>query len=178
MLNTMGNPSMGAINPMGGMPRMTPPRPISQPLRTQYVPGRFVSSESDITPGEIPMDNSISFFCLNDLSKIIIKQWNGQGLLDTATYVLEVQKPLPDQVQQQTQQQTQQQAQETPPAPEQEPQPDMMQEFQKSMMFLSQSIENAFNNLGANMQQSLKAINDRLDAATQNTGAKADEGRG
>lgn len=174
MLNTMGNPSMGAINPMGGMPRMTPPRPISQPLRTQYVPGRFVSSESDITPGEIPMDNSISFFCLNDLSKIIIKQWNGQGLLDTATYVLEVQKPLPDQVQQQTQQQ----AQETPPAPEQEPQPDMMQEFQKSMMFLSQSIENAFNNLGANMQQSLKAINDRLDAATPNTGAKADEGRG
>lgn len=50
----------------------------------------------------------------------------------------------------------------------------MMQEFQKSMMFLSQSIENAFNNLGANMQQSLQAINDRLDA----TAPSKDEGRG
>lgn len=158
-------PIAGPNNPgFGGQPRMTAPRPLTPP-RTQYLPGRFISNETEITPGEVPMDGSISFFCTNDLSRIIVKQWNSNGILDTAQYVLDV----PQQVQQnqpQVQQppQTQQQVH---PQPIQQSQPDpqqnQIQELRDSMTALTQTIENAFNNFGSGIQQALKSINDKLE---------------
>lgn len=51
-------------------------------------PGYFIQSEEDIVPKYIPMDGSISFFPYKNLSKIVIKQWDSNGL-NTLRYVIE-----------------------------------------------------------------------------------------
>lgn len=51
------------------------------------LPGYFIKDESEIIPKYIPMDGSISFFPYQNLSKIVIKQWDSNGL-QTLTYVL------------------------------------------------------------------------------------------
>lgn len=155
--NGMGNMGNGMMaNPP--MPRMTPPRQISPP-RPQYLPGRFINSEADITPGEILMDGSISFFCTNDLSRIIIKQWNAQGTIDTMTYVAE--RPQPAEAVQQVQQNQQPQMPDPPPPPnQQQAQPDLNVTAIKA---LTDSIEGAFNNLASNIQQGMQALSDKLD---------------
>lgn len=145
---TMPNPA----NPP--MARMTPPRPINAP-RTQYLPGRFINSEADITPGEIPMDGSISFFCTNDLGRIIIKQWNAQGTLDTMSYTLD--RPQPAESVQQNQQS---QMPDPPPPPNQQTQQDPNAAAIKA---LTDSIEGAFNNLAGSIQQGMQALSDKLD---------------
>lgn len=58
-------------------------------------PGYFIQSEEDIVPKYIPMDGSISFFPYKNLSKIVIKQWDANGL-NTLRYVIE---PAPNQQQ-------------------------------------------------------------------------------
>lgn len=143
-----GNPPMG---------RMTPPRPITAP-RTQYLPGRFINSEADITPGEIPMDGSISFFCTNDLGRIIIKQWNAQGTLDTMSYTLD--RPQPIEPTQQAQKSQQSQMPDAPLSSNVQPQPDPNISAIKG---LTDSIEGAFNNLASNIQQGMQALADKID---------------
>lgn len=144
-------------------PRMASPRNMIPP-RTQYLPGRFIMSEEEISPGEIPMDNSISFFCYNDLSKIVIKQWNNRGLLDTATYSMDIPAQTqinsaqqPDPVSEAVSAQPQTQS-----VPEQLP-PDQLQEFQATLQNFTQTVENAFNNLAANIQQGMQSINNKLE---------------
>lgn len=51
------------------------------------LPGYYIESENDIVPKYIPMDGSISYFPFKDLSKIIIKQWDANGL-NTLVYTL------------------------------------------------------------------------------------------
>lgn len=158
MMNTMGNSDM-----MGNqMPRMMP----TIAPRTQYLPGRFINDESEINPAEIPMNGSISFFCTNDLSRIIIKQWNSQCGLDTMTYTADRQKAIVQDVQskqqeevpvpQAAQSQSQSQAQAAV-------QPDQMQELIATIAALTKNIETAFNNFGANIQQSIGALSERID---------------
>lgn len=53
-------------------------------------PGKFVSSEEDIRPNEVPMDGSVGVFFANDYSKIYAKQWNAKGTIDTVVYIPEV----------------------------------------------------------------------------------------
>lgn len=159
MMNTMGNSDM-----MGNqMPRMTPPMGNQIPSiapRTQYLPGRFINDESEINPAEIPMNGSISFFCTNDLSRIIIKQWNAQCGLDTMTYTADRPKVIAQDVQSKQQEETlaSQAVQSQPPA-----QMDQMQELIATIAALTKNIENAFNNFGANVQQSIGALSEKID---------------
>lgn len=53
------------------------------------LPGFYISSPQNISARDVPMDGSISFFPSADLSYIIIKQWNGNGMISEARYVLE-----------------------------------------------------------------------------------------
>lgn len=147
------NFNRGMATPGNNMMRMGNPTGFAG--RPQYLPGRFINNESEIVPGEVPMDGSISFFCTNDLSRIIIKQWNNSGLLDSMTYVIE---------QPNTAQQPAAQVADPTPAPAPEPQPDQMAQLQSSIEQLSTSIENAFNNLGGAFNQAIGSLNAKLDS--------------
>lgn len=72
-----------------------PPQPqfYNAPLVPQprTVPCRVVNNPADITPSEIPMDGRVSLFLSSDNSYIIAKQWNQNGLIDTAIYRPEIQ---------------------------------------------------------------------------------------
>lgn len=57
-----------------------------QPMRPIGISGRFVNSESEITPSEIPMDGGYSVFPSNDLSKIFIKSWKPDGTISTLEF--------------------------------------------------------------------------------------------
>lgn len=57
-------------------------------FRPGSLPGYFIQNETEIMPKSIPMDGSISFFPFKDLSKIVIKQWDSNGI-NTLSYVIE-----------------------------------------------------------------------------------------
>lgn len=78
--------------------------PYGQPFRQQPTPqyqapqntiaplplqGRTVQSAEEITPNEVPMDSSVSFFPLADGSAIIAKTWASDGTIKTFRYVME-----------------------------------------------------------------------------------------
>lgn len=100
--NTAQNPSwavpasptgIGAYSPYGSYPYPQPyaaPPAIQAPQvpmpKTTGIFGRFVSSASEITPNEIPMDGSYSIFPTNDLSKIYVKSWNTDGTITTLEF--------------------------------------------------------------------------------------------
>lgn len=78
-------------------------RPSIPPIRSSIIPntnlpGFYIGSDADISARDIPADGSISFFPYKDLSRIVIKQWNG-NVLESAVYALQM--PTAQQNQQQ-----------------------------------------------------------------------------
>lgn len=55
--------------------------------------GRVVSQEADITPQEVPMDGSFSWFPMADGSAVIGKRWNSDGTIQTVRYAPESTEP-------------------------------------------------------------------------------------
>lgn len=55
--------------------------------------GRVVSQEADITPQEVPMDGSFSWFPMADGSAVIGKRWNSDGTIQTVRYAPESPEP-------------------------------------------------------------------------------------
>ena len=85
-----------APNPMGGytapqyVPQPTipqPAQPFVAPNQIRPVNGRVVSSENDITPNDVPMDNTVSLFPTDDYSCIYAKQWTSDGKIKTTKFV-------------------------------------------------------------------------------------------
>ena len=84
-------------NPLGGytapqyVPQPTIPQPTTQtfgvPNQIRPVNGRVVSSENDITPNDVPMDNTVSLFPTDDYSCIYAKQWTSDGKIKTTKFV-------------------------------------------------------------------------------------------
>lgn len=64
----------------------------NNPSRSQ-LKGFYVNDPNNIRPGDVPMDGSISFFPAQDLSFIVIKQWNSMGQLDQMIFY-----PAPNQM--------------------------------------------------------------------------------
>lgn len=58
----------------------------TDPMRPS-LPGFYISDPNNISARDVPMDGSISFFPASDLSYIIIKQWNGNGMISEAKYI-------------------------------------------------------------------------------------------
>ena len=97
------NPGMnggGFMPQTSASPMFTPPYnqfPTFQPqqsyVQQQTAPqirpvnGRIVSSENDITPNDVPMDNSVSLFPTEDYSCIFAKQWTSDGKIKTIRFV-------------------------------------------------------------------------------------------
>ena len=90
-------------NPMGGYtaPQYVPQPTIPQPQQTFVTPnqirpvnGRVVSSEDDITPNDVPMDNTVSLFPTDDYSCIFAKQWTEDDFVPTTNFEQEVRQEL------------------------------------------------------------------------------------
>ena len=61
---------------------------ISRP-NYQVLPGRVINNSDDITPQEVPMDGSVSFFPQQDYSCIYAKTWTKEGTIATLKFVPE-----------------------------------------------------------------------------------------
>lgn len=57
------------------------------PVQRPSVMGRMVADETQIAPSDVPMDGSVAFFPLHDLSRIYAKQWTRSGTIETVAYV-------------------------------------------------------------------------------------------
>lgn len=70
-----------------------PPTPNPAPMiqRPLYPPinGRTITHEDEITPRDVPMDGSVTYFPKADFSEIIGKYWDGTGTLQTMRFVLD-----------------------------------------------------------------------------------------
>lgn len=121
--------------------------------RSQTFRGFYVNDPTDIRPGDVPMDGSISFFPASNLSSITIKQWNSMGQLDTMVFV-----PAPNQTPQtppqiqQTQNQSPQ-IQQVQPPPAQQPQEPEKNDLNQAFSQLCGVIQSGFTQLGERFTQ-------------------------
>lgn len=68
-----------------------PQQQPTQQVQQQMPPlkGRVVADESEITPNEVTMDGTVSFFPKSDYSCIFAKIWNSDGKISTFKFVPE-----------------------------------------------------------------------------------------
>lgn len=55
--------------------------------------GRIVPSAESIAANDVPMDGSMAFFPMQDMSQILVKSWNADGTIKTLIYKPFVQEP-------------------------------------------------------------------------------------
>lgn len=60
---------------------------------TQSLSGRIVPNAESIAANDVPMDGSIAFFPMQDMSQILAKSWNADGTIKTLIYKPFVQEP-------------------------------------------------------------------------------------
>lgn len=60
------------------------------PLPNQQMPaginGKVVNTVEQITANDVPMDGSVAFFPMQDMSQILVKSWNADGTIKTVIY--------------------------------------------------------------------------------------------
>lgn len=84
------NPSYAAYqyNPMQRFQQ--PEQPIQQvpQMQPQFlgIQGKIVQSESAIMANDVPMDGSVAFFPMQDMSAIVAKQWDANGTIKKTVY--------------------------------------------------------------------------------------------
>lgn len=69
----------GGINYTSVRPNM------EQPQKT-FIPGRMISQESDVIPGEVPMDGNYATFITQDMKQIYMKTWGNNGTIHTEVF--------------------------------------------------------------------------------------------
>ena len=81
------NPSYAAYqyNPMH---RFQQPEPQIPQMQPQFlgIQGKVVQSESAIMANDVPMDGSVAFFPMQDMSAIVAKQWDANGTIRKTVY--------------------------------------------------------------------------------------------
>lgn len=113
------------------------------------LPGYYIESEKDIVAQYIPMDGSISFFPYKDLSKIVIKQWDANGL-NTLEYVIAPPPPMNGSQDSQNSQQSSSDQQVA--VPSQSAQPAPMNAIVETLQNLNLAMANTFNQFGVTLQ--------------------------
>lgn len=53
---------------------------------TQSINGRIVPNAESIAANDVPMDGSVAFFPMQDMSQILAKSWNADGTIKTIIY--------------------------------------------------------------------------------------------
>ena len=81
------NPSYAAYqyNPMQ---RFQQPEPQIPQMQQQFlgIQGKVIQSESAIMANDVPMDGSVAFFPMQDMSAIVAKQWDANGTIRKTVY--------------------------------------------------------------------------------------------
>lgn len=138
------------------MPSNAPTMPQRQNTPTAYpgrqfftppstLPGYYIEGDKDIVPQYIPMDGSISFFPYKDLSKIVIKQWDANGL-NTLEYVIAPPPPMS------SSQDAQQSSNEQTAAVAQSSSTAQTDAIIETLQNLNVAMANTFNQFGATLQ--------------------------
>lgn len=97
---TTGIPPMGASQMSPTQPTVTMP---SLAIAQQQVhalptlPAKVITRVEDIKANDVSMDGTISIFLMNDLSSVILRQWNGRGDMDELRFVREETPAPPNQ---------------------------------------------------------------------------------
>ena len=93
--NTLINRNIGTPD---WWPRNQNPQVIQQSVQQSQQPqalvmkGKWVGSEKDIVPMDIPQDGSVVVFPQTDLQVIYLKKWEGDGTITTVPYIPNVQQ--------------------------------------------------------------------------------------
>lgn len=94
--NPYSNPYSGQSYPMAApQPQYQPPAvprtPATVPSLQTTPPlfGRMINDISEVTPQEVPMNGSVSFFPTNDYTAIFAKCWSPDGTIQTFKFVPE-----------------------------------------------------------------------------------------
>lgn len=91
------NVSQNNQNMFSPRPQLSIPRPSFSQDSSPSIPGFYISSEEEIKPRDVPMDGSISFFPYKNLSKIVVRQWDSYGNIESLTYILDKPEQGPEQ---------------------------------------------------------------------------------
>lgn len=71
-----------------------------QVQQVQGINGRLIDDISTVNANEVTMDGSIAVFPMRDMSKIFVKRWNANGIIETSCFEPikseEVDKPTQD----------------------------------------------------------------------------------
>ena len=70
------------------MQRFQQPEPQIPQMQPQFlgIQGKVVQSESAIMANDVPMDGSVAFFPMQDMSAIVAKQWDANGTIRKTVY--------------------------------------------------------------------------------------------
>lgn len=81
-------PQQYGYNPYVMQQRFQPQmeQPQYQPQVPKGINGKVVQSVEMITANDVPMDGSIAFFPMQDMSAILAKSWNADGTIKTTVY--------------------------------------------------------------------------------------------
>lgn len=90
--NPMGYPQIQSLSSIGTPQPAPQPQPAVKPLI-----GRVVANPDEILLNDVPQDNTIALFPMQDYSCILAKQWNKDGHgIDTIRYVPVVENQQPE----------------------------------------------------------------------------------
>lgn len=68
-------------------PPQVPQQQMQSIPQRSYISGRVINPGEKIMANEVPGDGSVSIFPLSDRSKILVKEVNENGIIDTTTYI-------------------------------------------------------------------------------------------
>lgn len=156
-------PAPNMRNNFSTRPSLPSPRLYNFGSSIPTLPGRYVNSEDEITPGEVEMDNSIFYFPARDLSHIFIRQWSPGGQLEHLTYVLEQpnsQEPLP-----------------APPPPS-NPQPEQIKNDNVALTEVLTNLNQGLMQTLGQVGQVLQGMQNSIDSMSKQLSALSDGGVG
>ena len=99
--NQQYNPQQPYMERLAGLQQFQQSIQAQQPQQPQQqfqqmpmgISGRVVPNAESIAANDVPMDGSVAFFPMQDMSQILAKSWNADGTIKTVIYKPFVETP-------------------------------------------------------------------------------------
>ena len=99
--NQQYNPQQPYMERLAGLQQLQQSLQAQQPQQPQQqfqqmpmgISGRVVPNSEAIAANDVPMDGSVAFFPMQDMSQILAKSWNADGTIKTVIYKPFVENP-------------------------------------------------------------------------------------
>ena len=99
--NQQYNPQQPYMERLAGLQQFQQSLQAQQPQQPQQqfqqmpmgISGRVVPNAEAIAANDVPMDGSVAFFPMQDMSQILAKSWNADGTIKTVIYKPFVENP-------------------------------------------------------------------------------------